>query len=113
MNKNKISDKKNKKRIKRKNILKKNNEKKVAAKKPVKKTTAKKKAGKKSAASAHRKTAAKRKLAKLEKLISEFPEKCSSCKKTFSPTDETIDSWKIVSTSSTFDIFCDACSDEI
>lgn len=86
MNKNKISDKKNKKRIKRKNILKKNNEKKVAA---------------------------KRKLAKLEKLISEFPEKCSSCKKTFSPTDETIDSWKIVSTSSTFDIFCDACSDEI
>jgi hypothetical protein len=86
MNKNKISDKKNKKRIKRKNILKKNNEKKAAA---------------------------KRKLAKLEKLISEFPEKCSSCKKTFSPTDETIDSWKIVSTSSTFDIFCDACSDEI
>ena len=86
MNKNKISDKKNKKRIKRKNILKKNNEKKVAA---------------------------KRKLAKLERLISEFPEKCSSCKKTFSPTDETIDSWKIVSTSSTFDIFCDACSDEI
>lgn len=87
MNKNKkISDKKNKKRIKRKNILKKNNEKKAAA---------------------------KRKLAKLEKLISEFPENCSSCKKTFSPTDETIDSWKIVSTSSTFDIFCDACSDEI
>lgn len=86
MNKNKISDKKNKKRIKRKNIIKKNNEKKAAA---------------------------KRKLAKLEKLISEFPEKCSSCKKTFSPTDETIDSWKIVSTSSTFDIFCDACSDEI
>lgn len=86
MNKNKISDKKNKKRIKRKNILKKNNEKKADA---------------------------KRKLAKLEKLISEFPEKCSSCKKTFSPTDETIDSWKILSTSSTFDIFCDACSDEI
>jgi|TARA_R110002124_G_scaffold201439_1_gene367939 hypothetical protein len=83
---NKISDKKNKKRIKRKKHNKKN---------------------------ASIRDSAKKKLAYLEKAIQSFPESCSSCNKEFMSTEGNLDAWTITTISGTLSLFCESCKSNV
>ena len=83
---NKISDKRNKKRLKRKKHNKKQ---------------------------ASEKFYAKKKLAVLEKAIEEFPDKCTSCKKEFISSSENLDSWLVTTIDNTINLFCNSCKDSV
>tara|TARA_Y100000592_G_C5296396_1_gene233321 strand:- start:248 stop:514 length:267 start_codon:yes stop_codon:yes gene_type:complete len=81
---NKISDKRNKKRLKRKKRNKKH---------------------------ASEKLYAKKRLTALEKAIEEFPDKCTSCNKEFISSSENLDSWLVTTIDNTINLFCDSCKD--
>jgi hypothetical protein len=81
---NKISDKRNKKRLKRKKHNKKQ---------------------------ASEKLYAKKKLSVLEKAIEEFPDKCTSCSKEFISSSENLDTWLVTTIENTVNLFCDSCKD--
>ena len=86
MNKNKISNKRNKKRLKRKKHNKK---------------------------SASIKEEARKKLAAIERAIKSFPEVCSVCDKEFISDESNLDSWLVSTIKNQIKLFCEDCKPDV